>query len=444
MNPGSAIDSPARLFLEEEPAKPLHVYAAALAEKAGLLWARRRALARAALAVMALTAALSLLVPNRYTASVTLMPPDSNPLPGLAALMGVRSGSASAGGSLGELMRLRSPGQLYIQIMQSRPLQDRLVARFGLIEACGSSRPSGARRCLAGNTSFSEDRKSGVVSVAVSDRDPQRAARVANGYAEELGRTLAEFSSGAGRREREYFEAQLESANQELGRANGALSQFAGANAALDVPGQSRALVESAAVIEGQLIGAQAELRGLEQIYTGRHERVQQAQARIAELRRQLGKMQGRGASAAAGDEAPATVKSLSALAVPYAELYRRQKIAEAVVTTLSQQYELARLQEARHIGDVQVLDPAEAPERKSSPHRLTLTVAAGLLCLLLGAVRILAGDWWRRLEQENPWRRVLGPAVERARAARSRWRGRLLRLRLWAHAGGSEAGSIS
>ena len=429
MNSGSAIESPAGLFLEEAPARPLHVYAAALADKAGLLWARRRSLARAAVIVMVLTAGLSLLVPNRYTASVKLMPPDSSPLPGLSALMGVRSGAGGVGGSVADLMRPRSPGQLHIQIMQSRELEDRMVARFDLMRVYRARRRYGARRALAGNTQFAEDRKSGVITVSVTDRDAARAASLANGYAEELARTLAELSSRAGARERHYFETQLAAANEELAQANRELSQFAGANAALDVPSQSRALVESTAILEGQLIAAQAELRGLEQIYTGRHERVQQAQARMAELERKLGQMRGRSPSAGPAEAAPASVRSLSALAVPYADLYRRQKIAEAVVTTLSQQYELARLQEARHVADVQVMDAAEPPERKSSPRRLLLTLSAGLLCLVGGCARILAGHWWRSLAQENPWRRILGPAAERAMAFRGRCRRRVSAL---------------
>lgn len=431
MNSDSAFESPARLFLEE-PSKPLHVYAAALAEKAGLLWAERRRLARAAVIVMVLTAGLALLVPNRYTASVKLMPPDSSPLPGLSALMGVRSGAAGAGGALGDLMRLRSPGQLHVQIMQSRELQDRLVARFELMRVYGARKRHGARRALAGNTQFAEDRKSGVITVSVTDGDAARAASLANGYAEELARTLAELSSRAGARERRYFETQLAAANEELAQANRELSQFAGANAALDVPSQSRALVESAAILEGQLIAAQAELRGLEQIYTGRHERVQQAQARMAELERKLGQMRGRSPSAGPAEAAPASVRSLSALAVPYADLYRRQKIAEAVVTTLSQQYELARLQEARHVADVQVMDAAEPPERKSSPHRLLLTLGAGLLSLLWGCARILAGHWWASRGKQGPWGPVLAPAVAQVQAARACWMCRVARLPRW------------
>ena len=421
---------PARLYLEEPPGKPLYVHAAALLEKAALLWAHRRRLGRAVVIVMAITAGLSLLLPNRYTATVSLMPPDTNPMSGLSALLGMKSPGASLSGQFGDLMRLRTPGQLYIQLMQSRVVEDRLIARFGLMQVYGARKRPAARRRLAAGTRFSEDRKSGIVSVSVTDAQAGRASDLANGYAAELGRMLADLASSAGRREREYFEAQLLAARQELGQSTQRLSEFAGSHAVLDVPEQSRALVESTAAIEGQLIASQAELSGLQQIYAERHERVQQARAKIAELKRQLGQIRGRGAPGSPPEGAQPTVKTLSALAVPYADLYRRVKITEAVVATLSQQYEIARLQESRHVADIQVMDPAEAPERKSSPHRLTLTLGAGLLCLLLGCARILAVEWWRRVAVDNPWRKVLAPVVAQAGATRSCWRDRIARLR--------------
>ena len=409
--------------------QPLHLQAALAVRRAALLWAHRRRLARLTLAVMLVTAALSLLLRNRYTATVSLMPPE----PGSgASLLRARLGASAMASQLGYLPGMRSPGELYLKMMQSRVVQDRLIARFDLAAVYGTRRKSNLRRRLAANTGMAEDRKSGIITVSVTDVDAARAAALANAYAAELDRIAAEVTSSAGRREREYFEAQLLAARQQLEAATRELSDFAGTHAALDVPEQSRALMESAAAIEGQLVAARSELKGLQQIYTDRHERVQQARARIAELERQLERIRG---VAGPGGGPHATVKTLSSLATPYADLYRRVKVAEAVVATLAQQYELARLQESRHVADIQVMDPAEAPEKKSSPHRLQLTVGAGLLYLLLACAHILARDRWRRLAPGDPWKSALQPLVTGAAAARSRLRdrwGKAREARFW------------
>src|SRR5207244_4931283 len=135
-------------------------------------------------------------------------------------------------------------------------------------------------------------------------------------------------------------------------------------------------------------------LKGLEQIYTANNVRVRSLQAQVSELKRQLEKIGGSDASLAdpnaPNDTLYPSIRKLPLLGVEWADLYRRMKIQETVFELLNQQYELTRIQEAKEIPTIRVIDPPELPEKKSWPPRLliilvlTLTTVAGVACWII------------------------------------------------------------
>jgi capsule polysaccharide export protein KpsE/RkpR len=152
-------------------------------------------------------------------------------------------------------------------------------------------------------------------------------------------------------------------------------------------------MVEAASILQGQYIAAQSELEGLKQIYTDNNVRVRSVQARIDELKNQLDKLGGKGesiteVSGQPGDSLYPSIRKLPLLGVTYADLYRRTKIQEAVLETLTKEYEMAKVQEAKEIPTVKVLDVANTPDKKSFPPRL--------LIILLGTTFAFAtaGCW--------------------------------------------------
>ncbi|MFB3814978.1 MAG: GumC family protein [Terriglobales bacterium] len=414
--------------LPEPEGKPLHVYVAALLAKLRLLWAQRRYIARVSIAVAVASVVVSLVLPKRYTATAILMPPDSGAISGLTLLLGAKTGVGPAlGNQVNEMLGGKTPGQLYIRAMQSRTVEDRIIDRFDLMKLYGAKLRRSARTRLEGSTELKEDRKSGVITVSFTDKDATRAAQIANAYPEELDHLLLHLSTSAGRRERQYFEEQLAAAKAELTKAARDLSEFAGKNVALDVPEQGKAAVEAIAAVQGQLIASEAELKGLLQVYTDSHERVQQVRAQIAELKRQLAQLGGKESAVGKGQakddkgDVYPNVRQLSVLGVPYMELYQRVKIQEAVVEGLSQQYEFAKLQEAREVPSVQVMDPAEVPEKKSFPPRALIVIACTLLAFCYAGARVIIAEWWAQADPADPWKQTLEPLVTEARQVMAR-----------------------
>jgi len=403
-----------------------------------LLWGERREVGRWTLGGLLLGAMLAFLLPKQYQSSAQLMPPDTQSGSGamLAAL------SAKAGGGVasvaGDLLGGNSTGALFLGILRSRTLEDRLVQRFDLKRVYGAKLEEEARTKLENNTGISEDHKSGIISISVVDHDPVRARAIAQAYMAELERLVSELSTSAAHRERVFLEDRRQAVKQELDQAAGEFSQFASQNTAINIPEQGKAMVEAAAAVQGQLIAAESELKGLSEIYTANNVRVRSVEARVSELRRQLERLDGDSGPAntvAAKTDATKTdptkmdapktdgprshpnrketspversayptIRELPLLGVTYSDLMRRTKIQEAVYETLTQQYELAKVQEAKETPSVKVLDAASLPEKKVFPPRLLIMFWSALLGVAAAAFRVVGGTRWRQLDSRSP-----------------------------------------
>ena len=373
-----------------------------------LLWRERRTAARATLAGLVLGTLLAFLLPKQYQSTVQLMPPDTqSSSSAMLAALSAKAGSG-LGAMAGDLLGGNSTGALFLGILRSRTLEDRLVQRFDLKKVYGEKLEEDARTRLSNNTGISEDHKSGIISLSVVDHDPARAAAIAQAYGEELERLVSELSTSAAHRERVFLEDRLKVVKHELDEASGEFSRFASQNTAINIPEQGKAMVEAAALLQGQLIAAESELKGLEEIYTANNVRVRSVEARVSELRHQLEKLDGDSDPASTGASqnersAYPTIRELPLLGVTYADLLRRTKIQEAVYETLTQQYELAKVQEAKETPSVRVLDAASLPERKVFPPRLLIMFWGALLGLAASALWVVCGTRWRQMDSGNP-----------------------------------------
>ena len=382
-----------------------------------LLWEQRRFLVRWTVIGFVLSLVVAFLIPSRYVATTQLMPPDNQSGGGAAAFLAAtgRGGSGLAG-LAGDLLGTKNSGALFVGILSSRTVQDRLIDQFDLRREYRDSKMEDARRDLAKHTGVSEDRKSGIISISVWDHSPQRAADLAGAYVGELDRLVAQVSTSAARRERIFLEERLQAVKQDLDASATKFSEFASKNTAIDIPAQGKAMVEAAATLQGQLIAAESELHGLEAIYTNQNVRVKALQARVSELRSQLGKIGGEAGSAGAlspksDPSLYPSIRQLPVLGVTYADLYRRTKIQETVFELLTQQYELAKVQEAKEIPSVKVLDAAVVPTKKSFPPRGVVTVLGAALFFLGACVWIFANRTYASIDPQDP-RKLLAEEV--------------------------------
>jgi capsule polysaccharide export protein KpsE/RkpR len=387
-----------------------------------VFWNARKLLFKTLVLGGLVSLAIALLIPARYEATTQLMPPEGQSGSGMAMLSALAGRAGGLGGVAGDLLGVKNSGALFVGILESRTVKDRLITQFDLQRIYRTAKMEDTRGALAAHTRISEDRKSGILAVTVTDNDPRRAAAMAQAYVDELDRLVEQVSTSSARRERIFLEERLRAVKMDLDSAARQFSIFASKNTAIDIPAQSKAMVEAAATLEGQLIAAEAELHGLETMYTEQNVRVRALRARVAELRSQLGKMGGEsGTSAAPSSETDASlypaIRQLPLLGVTYADLYRQTKIQETVYELLTQQYELAKVQEAKEVPSVKVLDAAVVPTKKSFPPRLLLTVAGTAFAFLAVCAWILARQAWSEIDPQDPGKKFAAEIAGTVRA---------------------------
>lgn len=387
-----------------------------------LFWEHRRFIFRTGAYTLLASILIAFLIPVRYQSLTRLMPPDSQSTSGLGMLaaMAGKGGTAGLGGLAGDLLGVKSSGALFVGILGSETVQDRLIDEFHLMKVYHDRKVEDARKDLAERTDVSEDRKSGIITIGVTDHDPQRAAGMAKAYVGELDRLVAQVSTSSARRERIFLEGRLEKVKGDLDLAAKNFSQFASKNSAIDIPAQGKAMVEAAAVLQGQLIAAQSELSGLQQIYTDNNVRVKAVRGRVNELQKKLTEIGSAGTPGGSQSENSLypSIRKLPLLGVTYADLYRQTKIQETVYELLTQQYELAKVQEAKEIPTVKVLDAAIVPTKKTFPPRGLIVLLGTMLGITLAMTWILGKTQWDAVDVSDP-RRVFATEVFTAVQAR-------------------------
>jgi capsule polysaccharide export protein KpsE/RkpR len=385
-------------------------------------WAQRKFILRVGVYALLASALISLLIPVRYQSVTRLMPPDSPSGLGLGTLasMAGRAGMEGLMGVAGDVLGMKSSGSLFVGVLQSQTVQDRLIQQFNLMHVYYDGKIEDARKDLAKHTDVSEDRKSGIISIGVTDHDPKRAAAMAQSYVDELDRLVAQVSTSAARRERIFLEQRLKAVKGDLDDSAKNFSNFASKNSAIDIPAQGKAMVEAAARLQGELIAVQSELEGLKQMYTDDNVRVRSARARMNELQKKLNEIGNAGTEGGAksDDSLYPSIRRLPILGVTYADLYRRTKIEEAVYELLTEQYEMAKVQEAKEIPSVKVLDAAMVPTKRTFPPRAGITVLGTLLGLALAVTWIAAKTQWEAVEASDPRKQFAMEVFTTARAS--------------------------
>ena len=393
-------------------------------ERARILWDHRRSLFRAFVCGAVLSALFAVSLPKMYEATAKLMPPESSSGGGAALLAALSTrGAGMLGGLAGDLLGVKGNGPVFVEILESRTVADRLIDEFQLAHEYKTTKIEYTRKMLELHTRIVEDRKSGVITITVTDHTPSQAAAMAQAYVTQLDTLVAQLSTSSARRERIFLEERLKTVKGDLDNAATQFSEFASKNTAIDIPAQGKAMVEAAAVLQGQLIAAEAEASGLEKIYTINNVRVKALNARIGELRGQLQKLGGSNSPNEVRNDNSLypSIRKLPLLGVTYADLFRRTKIEETVFELLTQQYELAKVQEAKEIPSVKVLDTAVVPTVKSSPHRVWLTLTGTLLVFGATAAWILMRKRWGEIDPADPGRLLVEEVATSVRVTAQR-----------------------
>jgi len=356
-----------------------------------------RALSRRRRLILGITAAsaavalvVSLLLPVYYKAEIKILPPQEKGSNLAAQLMGQAGGLiALAGGAPGG----KSQGELFVAMTKSRTVLDRMVDRFDLMKLYKGKYREDARKTLVGFLKVQEDRKSGIISLTVEDRDPKRAADMANAFVEELKSLAGGLAISEAGQRRMFFDDQLGQTKVSLARAEEEVKAFQQRTGMFQVDAQARAIIEGIARLRAGIAAKEVEAKVLRSFATAQNPDLQRLEEEIRALRAELEKVE---TSKGRGYDPLMSSGRVPEMGTEYLRKLRQLKYNETLFELLSKQVELAKLDEARDAVVIQVIDRAVPPERKSRPHRALIVLLGAAMALFLSGLIVLL--------LEQPW----------------------------------------
>ena len=326
-------------------------------------------------------AVVSLLLPDIYTGTARILPPQQSASAAsalLSQLGGALGGLASAaGGALG----LKNPNDLYIGMLKSRTVADNLIARFHLSEIYEQELKSKTRDLLKANTSIT-DAKDGIITIEVDDKDPRRAAELANAYVDELLMLTRILAVTEASQRRLFFEQQLLQAKDSLTSAEIEARQGLQNGGIARADAQGRSMIEVTARLRAQISAKEVQISSMRTFAAKGNPELHRTEQELEALRRELARLEGtspisnvqkQGSSGGSG------IDNLGRL--------RDVKYYEFLYELLAKQYELAKIDEAKDATVIQVMDKAIEPDRKSKPKRTFIVLFSSFVALLFGVL---------------------------------------------------------
>jgi uncharacterized protein involved in exopolysaccharide biosynthesis len=359
---------------------------------------RREMIFKAVCVVFILSIIISLLLPKSYIATSRILPPQEkgSSMSGLLSQVG-----GSLGGLASGMFGGNSTSDVYIGILKSRTVADNIIKKFNLKDYYEIEYMAVMYEKLADISSFDVDNKSQIISIMVEDHDPQRAADMANSYVEALDYMNRSVNITEGQRKRAFLEERLQTVKEDLIRSEINLKVFQEKYKLISINEQAKVTIEGAASLKAQIIAAQTELEVLKNFGTQKQNEALKLQAGINELQKQLSKIE------SGGDENAFYIpfNELPELGMQLARLTREFKIQENVFELLTSQYELAKIEEAKDVNTIQLLDKAVPPDKKAKPKRGLIVILCTFAAFFIAVFTAFFLEFVEKIKNEDEMR---------------------------------------
>jgi uncharacterized protein involved in exopolysaccharide biosynthesis len=343
------------------------------------------------------TAVISLVLPKTYMAETKILTPTQTQ--SSAQILSQLSGATTL--NLGAAMGIRNPGEFWVGLLKSRPVLDAVIERFNLMALYRARYREDARKTLMRGVGFFDDRKAGIITIAVADLDPMRAAELANAFVEELKRVSKGLAISEAAQRRLFYEDQLKDVKESLLKAEESMKGFQQKTGVIRIDEQASAAIQTIARLKAQISAKEVQLRVMRTFATRQNPEMQMIQEEIAGLREQQSRLETR---TGAKPDPMVPTSSIPEVGTDYLRRLRDVKFNETLHDMLLKQLEAAKLDESRDATVVQVIERAVPPEKGFGPKRVRMVLIAFLAALFVSVVGAFVMEYVER-SRRDPWR---------------------------------------
>ncbi|PHV11150.1 GumC family protein [Chitinimonas sp. BJB300] len=351
------------------------------------LWLDRRLIAAVTGVVTMAAVVVALLLPNVYTGQVVILPPQQQQSTASAMLSQLGGLAGGAGAALG----LKSPNEIYVSMIKSRTVAEKLIKQFDLEKLYKATGRDDTIRKLRDITDVSAG-KDTLITIKVDDEDPKRAAAMANAYVVALRQVSSTLAIGVTAQRRLYFERQMMSTKEHLTSAEAKLVAVQARTGILQLEAQGKVIIEAVASLRAEIAAKTVLISGMRQGMTEENPEFQREKAALSGLRTQLAQMLGNQSD---DDKAFLPRSAAPGAGLEYIRALREVKYNEVLMEMLAKQFEIARLDEANDGSVIQVLDAAVPPERESKPKRMIIIMLSIVLGILFAIFLVFFRVLW-------------------------------------------------
>jgi tyrosine-protein kinase Etk/Wzc len=318
-----------------------------------------------------ITAIVSLIMPPVFRAETSLLPPQPSSSMALQALSQLAGGAAGIGA---EVLGIKTPADLYAGLLKSNTVLDRIIDRFKLMELYDKEYRIDAREALLDNIEVNVDKKSNIITLSVEDKDPVRAAQMANAFVEELKALTKGLAITEASQRRLFFEEQLKDTKLALIKAEEDLKKFQEKTGAIKVEEQAKAVIEGIATLRAQIAAKEVEIKVMKTYSTPYNPDLQRAEEALRAMKAELQKLE---AKEGKNPDPLMPTGRMPEVGMEYLRKLRELKFNETLYELLLKGYETARLDEARDAVVIQVVDKAIPPDKRAKPKRTLMVLVA-------------------------------------------------------------------
>jgi len=337
----------------------------------------------------------SLFLPNIYTATAKVLPPQKEG-GNLAAALGQLGGLAAVAGFGGGFS---GSAELYVSLLKSRSVADSVIKQLDLMKEFKAKTADDARIKYAAVVNVKSGAKDGVITITADHKKPEMAARLVTVTVEELGRRSVQLNLAKVSNDRIFLEKRLDIVKNDLKKSEDEMKIFGQQNKTIQVDVQTKASIDGIAKLKAELASREVQLAAKRTYQTDESPEVMSIVAAVDRLKRELGDLAGSGGGAR--DVIP-SVGSVPSLALEYARRLREVRIQEAILEQLTRQYEMEKINENRDTSTLQILDDAVVPDRKSKPRRSLIVILATVTAFLCSVFIAFILEYYEKLPESD------------------------------------------
>ena len=362
-----------------------------------LLWSMRKSIIKNQLIIIVITIIFVFIIPKTYTSTALLMPPTSE-TGGMGSIMGALSNLPFGG----MMSQTNDESLSTIAILKSRTLSEKVIKKFNLIDFYGVPNIDKALMSLSNHTNF-EVEDEGTISISVDvntewlhsfeseEKAKNQCTDMAIYFVEQLDLINKSLKTEQASFHREFIGERYRQNLVDLKKAEDSLKIFQEKHKMVALPEQTLAAIEAAAALKAQMLSNEVKLGVMLGALNTNHPDIENIKKENSELSKKMNELEyGANVIGYKKSNLFPVLADVPELGVELVRLKREVEIQNTLFVFLTQQYEEAKIKEAKDTPTVQILDYPQKPQLKSAPKRVLILIFCIIITFFVNVLFIL------------------------------------------------------